>query len=135
MTYGLSAGLQQAIYAHLRADAGLTALLGDALFDAMPTGALPPIYAVLGAEEVLDRSDASGAAARHRFSISVFTSSAGFAAAKELGGAISDALAEPSLTLTRGRLVGIWFERATAQRLDDGGRSISMRFTAHLEDD
>lgn len=134
MTYALSAGLQQAVYAHLRADPALTALIGDALFDAMPTGTLPQIYSVLGSEEVLDRSDVSGQAARHRFSVSVFTSAAGFVAAKEAAGAISDALSDPHLVLGRGRVVGIWFERATAQRLDDGGRSISMRFAAHLED-
>lgn len=135
MTYALSAGLQQAVFAHLQANSVVTGYLGTSLFDAMPTGALPEIYAVLGAEEVLDRSDATGSGARHRFLIAVFTSAAGFVQAKELAGAICDALIDAPLVLERGRLVGIWFERATAQRLNDGGRSISMLFSARLEDD
>ncbi|OIQ44704.1 MAG: hypothetical protein BM558_06795 [Roseobacter sp. MedPE-SW] len=135
MTYALAAPLQQSVFQHLAADAAVTAALGSDLFDAMPTGSLPQIYGVLGAEEVLDRSDISGAGARHRFTVSVFTSSAGFAAAKEAAAAICDALVDAPLSLSRGRLVGIWFERASAQRLDDGGRSITLMFAARVDDD
>jgi Protein of unknown function (DUF3168) len=135
MTYALASALQQAVFQHLSADAGVTAALGTALFDAMPTGSLPQIYAVLGSEEVLDRSDASGGGARHRFTVSVFTSSAGFIVAKDAAAAICDALVDAPLVLGRGRLVGLWFERATAQRLQDGGRSISLLFGARVEDD
>lgn len=135
MTYALSAGLQQAVYTHLQADAAVTGHLGSDLFDALPTGALPQIYAVLGGEEVLDRSDATGPGALHRFLVTVYTGTAGFLQAKELAGAICDALIDASLVLPRGYLVGLWFERATAQRLEDGGRSISLRFAARLEDD
>lgn len=135
MTYALSQGLQQALYSHLQADALVTGLVGSGVFDTMPTGSLPHIYAVLGSEEVLDRSDSTGGGAKHRFLVRVFTSAAGFSAAKELAGAISDAIVDAPLTLSRGRVVGIWFERATAERLKDGGRSISLRFVARLEDD
>ena len=135
MTYALASALQQSVFQHLTADAGVTAALGADLFDAMPTGSLPQIYAVLGSEEVLDRSDASGPGARHRFTISVFTSSAGFIVAKEAAAAICDALVDAPLTLSRGRLVGVWFERASAQRLKDGGRSITLLFAARVEDD
>ncbi len=135
MSYAMSAALQEAIYLQLTTDAGVIAALGTDVFDAMPTGSLPTIYAVLGSEEVLDRSDVSGGGALHRLSVSIFTSSAGFVLAKEAAAAISDALVDASLVLGRGRLVGIWFERATAQRLDDGGRSIILRFAARVEDD
>lgn len=135
MTYALAAALQQSIFQHLAADAAVTSALGSDLFDAMPSGSLPQIYAVLGAEEVLDRSDASRRGARHRFTVSVFTSAAGFVVAKEAAAAICDALIDAPLTLSRGRLVGLWFERASAQRLDDGGRSITLLFAARLEDD
>ncbi|MEP2717623.1 DUF3168 domain-containing protein [Pseudophaeobacter sp.] len=134
MTYALASALQQAVFQHLSVDAGVVAAVGTDLFDAMPTGALPQIYAVLGSEEVLDRSDQSGVGARHRFTVSVFTSSAGFILAKDAAGAISDALVDAPLVLTRGRLVGLWFERATAQRLKDGGRSITLLFAARVED-
>jgi len=135
MTYALAAALQQSIFQHLASDTAVTAALGSNLFDAMPTGSLPQIYAVLGAEEVMDRSDNSGAGARHRFTINVFTSSAGFTVAKEAAATIFDALVDAPLSLSRGRVVGIWFERASAQRLDDGGRSITLLFAARVEDD
>ena len=134
MTYALAAALQQSVFQHLTSDAAVTAALGSDLFDAMPTGSLPQIYAVLGAEEVLDRSDISGSGARHRFTINVFTSSAGFTIAKQAAAAICDALVDAPLVLSRGRLVGIWFERASAQRLDDSGRSITLLFAARVED-
>lgn len=134
MTYALAAALQQAVFSHLAADAAVTAALGSDLFDAMPTGSLPQIYGVLGSEEVLDRSDTTVQGARHRFTISVFTSSAGFATAKAAAGAICDALVDAPLSLSRGHLVGIWFERASAQRLDAGGRSITLVFAARVED-
>ncbi|KPD12409.1 DUF3168 domain-containing protein [Phaeobacter sp. 11ANDIMAR09] len=134
MTYALAAALQQSVFNHLSADPAVISALGSDLFDALPTGSLPQIYAVLGAEEALDRSDASGPGARHRFTVSVFTSAAGFVAAKEAAASICDALIDAPLSLSRGRLVGLWFERASAQRLDDGGRSISLLFAARLED-
>ncbi|WP_405117476.1 hypothetical protein [Phaeobacter sp. BS23] len=38
------------------------------------------------------------------------------------------------LALSRGRLVGLWFERANASRTTSGGRQIRLRFAARLED-
>ncbi|MCD9147690.1 DUF3168 domain-containing protein [Pseudophaeobacter flagellatus] len=134
MTYALASGLQQAVFQHLSADPAVSAALGSDLFDALPSGTLPQLYAVLGSEEVVDRSDASAAGARHRFTISVFTSSAGFSLAKEAAGAICDALIDAALVLPRGHLVGLWFERATAQRLEAGGRSITLMFAARVDD-
>jgi hypothetical protein len=134
MTYALAAALQQAVFQHLSADPAVTASLGSELFDALPSGTLPQIYAVLGGEEVLDRSDFTGKGARHRFTVSVFTRAAGFVAAKEAAAAICDALIGAPLLLSRGRLVGLWFERGSARRLDDGRRSITLLFVARLED-
>ncbi len=134
MTYALSNALQSAVYQHLAADAGLTALIGSDLYDALPTGTLPQTYVALGPEEVEDRSDVSGAGARHRFTVSVFTDTAGFSSAKAVAAAVCDALIDAPLTLMRGRLVGLWFERAAAERLSDGGRSIVLRFAARVED-
>ncbi len=134
MTYALSGALQSAVYQHLAADAALTALIGTDLFDALPSGSLPQTYVALGPEEVEDRSDVTGAGARHRFTVSVFSDTAGFTAAKDVAAAVCDALIDAPLALARGRLVGLWFERAAAERLTDGGRSIILRFAARVED-
>jgi len=134
MTYALSEALQSAVYQHLASNPGLTALIGGDLFDALPSGTLPQTYVALGPEEVEDRSDVSGAGARHRFTVSVFSDTAGFSAAKAVAAAVCDTLIDAPLTLTRGRLVGLWFERAAAERLTDGGRSIVLRFAARVED-
>ena len=122
---------------HGQADPGVAALVGGAVFDALPAGVKPETYVTLGAEEVRDRSDASGGAAEHRIAISVVTTADGFATAKAVAGAISDALIDAELTLARGRLVGLWFHRASARRAGQAGqaRRIDLRFRARVEDD
>ena len=137
MTYAVSAALQAAIYQALAADAGLSALVGDAIYDAVPAGGLPATYVSLGPEEVTDRSDQSGSGAVHRFTVSVVTGQAGFAAAKTVAAAVCDALDMADMPLTRGRVVGLWFEKATAAR--DGSnaklRRVDLKFRARVEDD
>ena len=134
MTYALSQSLQEAIYQQLTADAALAAEVGTAIYDMLPSGTLPGIYVTLGAETVLDRSDISGGGALHRFTVTVVTNAAGFSAAKRAAAAVSDALVDAPLNLSRGHLVGLWFDRATASRLTNGDRSIALRFSARLED-
>jgi len=136
MSYAMSAALQSAVYQHLLADPAVSALVGAAVYDALPPGALPQTYVVLGAENVQDRSDSSGVGALHRFTVSVVTETAGFHAAKSVAGAISDALQDVDLTLSRGRLVGLWFDRAVARRTGKAGRirRIDLRFRARVEE-
>jgi len=136
MSYAMSGPLQTAIYNALSTDTALAALVGSNIYDALPPGSLPATYVRLGRESVSDASDGSGAGALHRFSVSVITTDPGFAGAKEVSGAVSDALHGAALTLTRGRLVSLRFERATATRTDAGaGRQIDMRFRARVQDD
>lgn len=136
MSYGMAAALQGAVYQHLLADTAVNALVGDAIYDAVPAGDVTTTYVSLGPEEVRDRSDKSGVGAVHRFTISVVTQSAGFGAAKEVAAAITDALEDADLVLSRGRVVGLWFERASAKRSGTAGRirRIDLRFRARLED-
>jgi len=136
MSYGMAAALQTAVYQHLLADTGVSALVGAAIYDAVPAGELGETYVSLGPEDVRDSSDKSGVGAIHRFTVSVVTQTAGFSAAKEIAAAITDALGDTSLTLERGRLVGLWFERASARRSGRAGRirRIDLRFRARLED-
>ncbi|MDJ0821460.1 MAG: DUF3168 domain-containing protein [Paracoccaceae bacterium] len=134
MSYAVSAPLQAAIYQHLQADTALEQFVGDAIYDALPAGPLPSIYVALGPESVRQAGDVSGAGAWHDLIVSVVTDAAGFQAAKDAAGAISDALDGAGLTLSRGRLVGLWFRSAKAKRETGGLRRIDMTFRARVED-
>jgi hypothetical protein len=136
MSYGVSAALQRAVYAQLTADAALAALVGPAIYDALPNGTLPPLYVVLGSEDVRDASDKTGAGADHTFTVSVVTESAGFATAKEAAAAVSDALVDAPLILDRGSLVALNFYKAKAARVGTGSmRQINLIFRARVADD
>ena len=134
MSYGSAVALQAAIWQRLSSDAGLLALTGGAVFDALPPGDTPGTFVVIGPEEVRDASDRSGPGAEHRLVISVISDAPGFAGAKAAAVAVSDALAGAELVLARGRLAGLWFERARAERIDARGlRRIDLRFRARIE--
>jgi uncharacterized protein DUF3168 len=136
MSYAMAAALQAAIYDRLQGDPGVSTLVGAAIYDALPAGDLPETYVVLGGEEVRDRSDGSAGGAEHRVTISVVTTVAGFSAAKSVAVAINDALSNATLSLSRGRLVGLWFHRARARRAGPAGRErrIDLRFRARVDD-
>jgi hypothetical protein len=141
MSYGMAAALQGAVFARLAGDAALAALVGGAVHDAIPPGTAPGTFVLIGPEEARDASDISGAGAEHRLTISVVTTAAGFQVAKAVAVAVSDALALPLPPLARGRLVGLWFQRAVARRERpaapgaDEVRRIDMIFRARVEDD
>ncbi len=135
MSYAISAALQGAVYTALSADPALQALVGTAIYDAVPSGTLPSLYVTLGPEEVRAQDDKTGGGAAHRFTVSVVTEAPGFSAAKEVGGAVCDVLNEADLPMTRGRLVSMRFLRARADKIDKGtGRKIDLIFRARVED-
>ncbi len=135
MSYAISGPLQAAVYQRLAADTGLSALVGGAIYDALPPGDLPPLYVTLGQELVRDRSDKTGAGAEHEFTVAVVTEAAGFAEAKQAAAAISDALVDASLTLSRGTLVSLNFHKARAARVGTGAqRRIDLTFRARVDD-
>lgn len=135
MSYAVAAALQEAVYQQLAGDAALGAIVGSAVYDAIPAGTLPPIYVTLGAETARDRSDMTGHGAAHDLRISVITSGQGFQQAKQAAAAVNDALETVPQALGRGRLVGLFFRQAKAA-LDrsDGTRRIDMIFRARVED-
>ena len=136
MSYGIASALQAAVFQHLSNDTGVSALVGTAIYDALPSGTLPALYIVLGSEEVRDASDKSGGGAVHEFTITVVTESAGFSSAKVLAAAVSDALVDAPLTLTRGALVSLNFYKAKAARVGTGDmRQINLIFRARVADD
>ena len=136
MTYSVASALQEAVYARLAADDAIRDLVGPAIYDAVPPGTPPGTFVVIGPEEVSDRSDASAAGAEHRLRIVVVSAAAGFHAPKEVAVAISDALLRtPAPALRRGRIVGLWFQRASASRARQGGaRRVDLIFRVLVED-
>lgn len=136
MSYGMAGALQAAVYQHLLADAALGTLVGAAIYDALPPGDLPQTYVSLGPEEVRQASDGTGGGAQHRFTVSVVTAEPGFGAAKAAAAAVADALDGADLALSRGRLVGMWFDRAVTRRTGGAARlrRVDLRFRARVED-
>lgn len=136
MSYAVSGALQAAVFTALSADTGLAALVGGAIYDAVPTGGLPDLYVRLGSESVRDASDISGDGAVHALTVSVITTNAGFASAKAAATAVSDVLHDAQLSLSRGKLISMRFERAVAKRIDSASaRQIDLRFRARVQDD
>ena len=128
MSYAGGAALQEAIYRCLSAS------LAVPVYDALPSGQAPQTYVLLGPEQVRDASDQSAAGAEHRFAVSVVSRAPGFAEAKAVAVAVSDALTGVQLELARGVLVGLWFLRAEARRLDNGAlRRVELSFRARLD--
>lgn len=135
MSYALSAALQTAIYEALLTEPALGALVGSDIYDALPSGVLPPLYVSIGAETVRAAGDATGDGAVHDVQVSVVTDQPGFAAAKAVAAVVSDTLHGADLALSRGRLVYLNFQRAVAARTDGAaGRTINLRFRARVED-
>ena len=136
MTYALASALQSAVFTALDTDSAVAAAVGEAVFDALPGGTLPDLYVTLGPETVRVADDKTGSGAEHRFVVSVVTNAPGFSAAKDAAGAVCDALHDGALTLNRGRLVSLRFERASAAKVDGGStRRIDLTFRARVEDD
>ena len=136
MSYASSSALQAAVYQRLMADSALDALVGSAIYDAVPPGTLPDTYVSLGPEDARDRSDKTGSGAEYDFTVSVVSDAAGFQTAKALAEAVSDALVGADLTLARGQLVELWFLRARARRVGAADqRRIDLWFRARVDID
>lgn len=137
MSYGASVALQTAVYQALRDSSGLAELIGDAIYDAMPVAAPAGTYVSIGTEEVRDAGDITGAGSSHDFVISVLSGTddaSGFGAIKQVAVEVTDALEAAPLDLSRGRLVGLWFQRARARRVENGaGRRVDLTFRARID--
>ena len=134
MSYTSAGALQAALYQYLADDGALMALIGGALYDAAPPGTPSGTHLVLGEEEAIDRSDISGPGAEHRFTLSVRSDASGFAQAKAVAARLGAIVPDAPLDLAQGRLVGLWFDRAQARRMDGGAvRRIDLRFRARIQ--
>jgi Protein of unknown function (DUF3168) len=131
MSYGSAAALQAAIYGRLT---GFAALTGVPVYDAVPSGGGTGTFVLIGPEEVQDQSDKTGGGAEHRFVISVISDASGFLSAKTVAVGVSDALADADLPLSRGVLIGLHFQKASARRIDEGDtRRIDLTFRARVQ--
>jgi hypothetical protein len=129
MSYVLAGAVQAAVHGALT---GHPALAGVAVLDAVPPGAVAGTFVLIGAEEVRDASDATGAGAEHRVEISVRSDAAGFLAAKGVAVSVCDAM--EGLTLTQGRVAGVQFQKAKAVRSEDGAeRRVDLTFRVRVE--
>lgn len=135
MSYGSSAALQEAVFGALAGDSIVTGLTNGAVFDAEPSGILPPIYISLGPEQVRARADKSGGGALHEFIVSIVSEAPGFATAKTVAVAVGDRLVDANLTMARGVLVSLRFHKAKAVRIEKGEkRRIDLTFRARVSD-
>ncbi|MEJ6388096.1 DUF3168 domain-containing protein [Gymnodinialimonas ulvae] len=132
MSYAATAALQAAVYSALVADAEVSGMADGAIYDALPAGPVPSTYIRLGAERVRDASDKTGSGAVHDFPVTIVTDAAGYHAAKQIAAAISDALIDADLSLTRGSLTALNFLRARARRVADT-REIEVWFRARID--
>lgn len=132
MSYAATAALQEAVYTALTMNPAVDMLTNGAIYDALPAGPVASLYVSLGPERVKDASDVVGDASVHDFPITVVTDGAGFHTAKTVAVAISDALTNADLTLSRGTLIGLNFLRARARRVGDG-REIDVWFRARID--
>lgn len=137
MSYQLSAALQGAVYRALRSDDRLGALVGDAIFDAMPVSPPSGTYVALGPEEVADAGDMTGGGSRHDFVVSVLSGAdeaGGFAGVKAAAAAVSAVLEDGDVQTDAGRIAGLWFLRARARRSEGGmGRRVDLTFRARID--
>ena len=134
MSYLHSASLQRAVFQALLADETLVSLVGQNVFDAMPSGQLPDLFVSLGSETVRDASDKTSYATRHEFTISVISTHSGFLEAKTAAAAIGRVLSDPDLTLSHAQLTFLNFDRATARRdTDSQTRRIDLVFRARID--
>ncbi|RMF37088.1 MAG: DUF3168 domain-containing protein [Alphaproteobacteria bacterium] len=139
MTYALSWPLQEAVFARLSADPTLSGLVGGRIYDAAPHAvqASDPLedYVTLGEEVARAFDTATDHGASFDFAVAVHSGRQGYARAKAIAGAICDALIDAPLSLSRGKLIGLRFLQAQAQRgRPPVRRRIVLRFRAVIED-
>lgn len=137
MSYAASVALQAAVYERLRGDEALGDLVGDAIFDAMPVEPPGGVHVSIGPEEVDEAGDVTAQGSRHDFEISVLSGtgqSGGFGMVKAAALAVTEALERGGLELDHGHLVGLWFLRAKARRVENStARRVDLTFRARID--
>ncbi|MEJ8573124.1 DUF3168 domain-containing protein [Microbaculum marinum] len=111
--------LQAALFAALKADAPLAALVGTAVYDGAPQdGGFP--HVTLADLASLDHSDTGGDGEEHFATFLVWSRDGGRRQALEILGAMTAVLDEAALSLTGHSLIDLRVERTEARRQSDG---------------
>jgi len=135
MSFAVSEALQAAVFTALSGDAGVTALVGSNIFDALPSGVLPTLYIALGEEKARDLSSKTDAGALHDLAVDVHGDVSGFQAVKAVAAAVCDALIDANLPLNRGVLTRLQFKSARAVKgVSPDQRVINLTFRAFVVD-
>lgn len=138
MSIVLSASMQAALFETLVTDPALSALIGDAVYDATPAtdGSVPMgEYLTIGTGDIRPFDTATSAGGVHDFDVTVHSASEGFSKAKLVAAAVGQALSDAALPIAGGTTVALRFVRARAKRgAAPELRRIELRFRAVLEE-
>jgi hypothetical protein len=129
--------LQQAVFATLCADGGVTDVVGDParVFDAPQRDAEFP-YVVIGDDTETDWSTATDTGSAHAFAVHVWSRAGGRKEAKIVAGAVKDALDGAELSVTGHALIDIRYLSTEFFREPDGETTHAvLRFRAALEEE
>jgi len=131
---GAALALQEAVFAALAGDAGLTALIGAGnVFDGAPRNAAAP-YLHLGEVTARDWSTGTEAGAEVRFAVVAWSREAGRREALRIAGRVQEVLHGAELAVAGWRVVNLRHVATETARADkpDGRRAVA-RFRAVLE--
>ncbi|MBI1261400.1 MAG: DUF3168 domain-containing protein [Rhizobiales bacterium] len=133
MSLDADLALQQAIFARLGADAGVSALVGTRLYDNAPGETGFP-YVTLGESDMRDWNTGDSHGSEHRLTFYVWSRAGGRSEAKAILGAIRACLEEAALSLTDHDLVNLTFTGSDTRRAPDGATwRGAIRFRAVTE--
>ncbi len=139
MSYEFSASLQAAVHGRLAGDPALAALVGARIHDApldLTAGDTAPDYVTLGEESVRANGTKTSRGAVHDFTVTVHSGRDGFDTVKRVAGAICASLLGAPLELAAGRVVGLRFLQARADRGPaPEKRRVALRFRAVVDGD
>jgi hypothetical protein len=139
VSYEFAAALQAAVYERLAGDAAVATLVGAAIHDGplergVEAGAAD--YVTLGEEQARAFATKTSRGAVHDFTVAVHSGRDWFERAKRIAGAVCAALVDAPLELETGRLVGLRFLTARAERGPaPEKRRVALRFRAILDQD
>lgn len=102
----------------------------------MASGEAAPDYVTLGEESVRANDTKTSRGAVHDFTVTVHSGRDGFDTVKRVAGAICASLVDAPLELDAGRLVGLRFLQAKAERGPaPEKRRVALRFRAVVDQD
>jgi hypothetical protein len=125
--------LQTAVYEALAADATLTALIGESVYDHVPQDATFP-FVVLDQTRISDWSTGTEAGSEHQLTLHIWSRYRGKAESYTIADTIRAALDEATLPLAENRLVNLRHQFSDMRRDEDGETwHAVLRFRAATE--